>query len=380
MRPALARLLLALAAACAGCPGSTATHRPRSTHTDSEARPNPLADPLAASPPQDPDPPRETKSMTSTPDPVARLLRLPDAEFFSLTDDRRIELQAALSEIVQGPEGEPADPRALPPRLALGAPQRVEWKAGGKIPVLLGSFQTGQRAWEVGFHGNLLLLVKSHASGELAFATPLVNMRRGARPEPSRAGAPPNELNATSTRSGVTPIDLREWLGERLRPGRISVTAVAYDIRSNTVELELHTDAPVEPPPVKVSAFVRSTLDARPILDHELHVPRSGSARDGIEIRVAVQTTSDASIVRSEFNQPVLSSHLVLVRIDESPVIVPTFVPVQPVVNGEGKPAHNALFIAELGAQGHAIEAGEYQVYLEVDAGLRGPHALTVTD
>jgi hypothetical protein len=125
---------------------------------------------------------------------------------------------------------------------------------------------------------------------------------------------------------------------------------------------------------------VRSTLDARPILDHELHVPRSGSARDGIEIRVAVQTTSDASIVRSEFNQPVLSSHLVLVRIDESPVIVPTFVPVQPVVNGEGKPAHNALFIAELGAQGHAIEAGEYQVYLEVDAGLRGPHALTVTD
>lgn len=362
--------LVLVGAACSGSP----TKEPDAART--EPGPPPAA--VAEQAPDAPETPRETKTMTVESDPVIQLLQLPDAEYFTIGEDRLLELQDALSQAV---EGSAPDPAALPPRLALGAPKQVDTKAHSSVPVLLGSFQTGLRAWQVNFKPNLSILAKDHASGELAFATPLVSMRRGPQPLPSGGGEPPDELNATATQSGVTALDLRERLGDSLRPGRTSVTAIAYDLRSNTVPLELLGDAPATASFATPSSHVRHELDKRSILAPELDVPSTGSARDGLKIRVAIQTTDEAAIVRTEFNQPMLSGHVILVRLDERPEVMPTFVPVQPVENGDGKPAYNALLIAELGgADGRPISAGQYQVYVDVGVELRGPFALTVTD
>ena len=365
-----ARSLL-LGLVLAGCSGSAT----QSEAARTEPAPTPAAATERASPA--PAPTSETRTMTTQSDPVTELLHLPDAEYFTVSEARLLALQEALSQAV---EGSAPDPSALPPRLALGAPTRVSLTEQAKVPVLLGSFQTGLRAWQVNFRPNLWVLAKHHASGELVTATPLVSTRRAREPRGSGAGTPPDELNATATRSGVEALDLRERLGDWLRPGTLSVTAIAYDIRTNTVELELSGDAPPVHPPAKPSPFVRNELDKRPILPLEIDVPASGSARAGIKVRVAVQTTREDAIVRTEFNQPLLSGNVILVQLDEKPVVVPAFVPVQPVEDGEGKPAYNALFIVDLGAEGHPIAAGEHRLYLDLGGELHGPFALTVTD
>jgi hypothetical protein len=361
-----------LGLALAGCSGS-ATQRPDAARNEPATTPAVVTEGASHAP----TPASETKTMTAQSDPVAELLHLPDAEYFTVSEARLLELQAALSQAV---EGSAPDPAALPPRLALGAPARVSLTGQPKVPVLLGSFQTGLRAWQVNFRPNLWVLAKHHASGELVSATPLVSTRRARQPRGSGAGTPPDELNATATRSGVDALDLRERLGDWLRPGTLSVTAVAYDIRSNTVALELEGEAPPVRPATTPSPLVRHELDMRPLLPLELEVPASGSARAGIKVRVAVQTTRDDAIVRTEFNQPLLSGNLILVRLDEKPVIVPAFVPVQPVQDSQGKPAYNALFIVELGAAGHPIATGAHQVYLDLGGELHGPFPLTVTD
>lgn len=362
-----------LGLALAGCPGA-------STHQPDPARTEPVPPPTAAAeePPRAADPASETRSMTTESDPVIKLLQLPDAEYFAVTDQRLLELQATLADVV---EGNAEDPSALPPRVALGAPQRVDLRTQPTIPVLLGSFHTGMRAWQVSFQPNLLVLVKDHASGELAFATPLVSMRRGLQQRPSGVGQPPDALNASSTYSGVKLVDLKAKLEVPPRPGKISVTAIYHDVRSNTVSLALDGEAPAAKPIAAASPFVRHELDKRSILAPELEVPGTGSASGGLKIRVAIQTTDEAAIVRTEFNQPLLSGHVILVRLDEKPEIVPTFVPVQPVENGEGKPAYNALLIADFGGKdGRPIAAGKYQVYVDVGVELRGPFALVVTE
>lgn len=359
--------------ALAGCSGAS-THQPDPTRT--EPVPPPTA--TAEEPPRAADPARETRSMTTQSDPVIKLLELPDAEYLAMTDPRLLELQATLGDLV---EAGADDPSALPTRIALGAPQRVDLKAQPTIPVLLGSFHTGMRAWQVNFKPNLVVLVKDHASGDIAFATPLVSMRRGLQPLPSGAGQPPDALNAANTYAGVQLHDLAAKLETPPRAGRISVTAVYYDVRSNTVGMTLESDAPPAKPIASASPFVRHELDKRSILAPELEVPPSGSASAGLKIRVAIQTTDEGAIVRTEFNQPLLSGHVILVRLDEKPEIVPTFVPVQPVTDGEGKPAYNALLIADLGGKdGRPIAAGKYQVYVDVGVELRGPFALEVTE
>lgn len=361
-----------LGLALAGCSGAS-THQPDPTGTE------PVAPPTAAEgTPRAADPPRETRSMTTESDPVIKLLELPDAEYFTIPQQRLLALQSALSDAV---EAGADDPSALPPRIALGAPQRVDLKAHPTIPVLLGSFYSGMRAWQVNFQPNLLVLVKDHASGDIAFATPLVSMRRGLQPLPSGGGEPPDEINASATYSGVKLLDLKAKLEVPPRAGRISVTAIYHDVRSNTVGMTLEGDAPPARPIAAASPFVRHELDKRSILAPELEVPRSGSASAGLKIRVAIQTADEGAIVRTEFNQPLLSGHVILVRLDQKPEIVPTFVPVQPVEDGEGKPAYNALLIADLGGKdGRPITAGEYQVYIDVGVELRGPFALTVTE
>lgn len=311
--------------------------------------------------------------MTEAPDTVARLLEMSDEGYFSVTETQLLDLQDALADAMEG-QGTPP-----PPWMALGAPARVDLDGQSTIPVLLGRFHTGQRAWEVNPDPNLHILVKKHATGELLWARPLVNMRRGEEPLLSGVGEPPDQVNATSTRAGVKKLDLRERIAD-VGPGTISVTALTWEIRSNTVDIELHRDVAAPETTAKTSPFVRHQLDQRPLLDPEIDVPTSGSARSGIKIRVALQTTRDRSIVRTEFNQPVLAGHVVLVRLDERPVVIPTFVPVQPVDRGDGTPAYNALYIVDLGAEGHPVSAGTYQVYLDIDAELEGPFPLTVTD
>ncbi|RLJ17167.1 hypothetical protein DJ030_15500 [bacterium endosymbiont of Escarpia laminata] len=320
----------------------------------------------------------EGQEMITVNERIAELLRFTDEAYFSLTDDQLLDLQDALSEIVES--GETGEADALRPRVVLGAPRRVDLQAQSRVPLLLGRFQTGLRAWQVNPDPNTYFFVRNNTTGELIFSLPLIDMRRGRQPRPSGVGESPDELNATSTSSGVNAVDLLEKMAGRLSPGLNSVTAVVYDVCSNTVDIQLDGVTQTEPSLSLESDFVRHELDRSPTLDTEITVPATGSESRGIEIRIAAQMAPRQGLVRAEGDRLLLSWHLIFVRLDAPPVIVSAFVPVQEVRNPEGETVYNARFVAELGAQGHPVPPGNYQVYSDHGAGFRGPFPLTVRE
>ena len=316
--------------------------------------------------------------MTIENDRAAKLLQLTDEGYLSVTEDQLLDLQDALSELV---ESEEEDGGAVGPLVALGAPRHLNLSSQESVPVLLGSFQTGLRAWQVNFDPNTHLFVHNHATGELIHSQPLINMRRGIQPRPSGAGEPPDELNATSTSSGVVRIDLQEKMSGRLHPGRNSITAVVYDIRSNTVDIQLDGGEQNEPATPALSDFVSYELDHSATVKTEVRVPATASAGQGIEIGVSAQLTGEQAFIQTEGDQSRLSLHMIFMRLDEQPITVAVHVPAQEVETPEGRTAYNVRFDAKLGTGGGpSLPNGDYRVYCSLGARFLGPFALTVTD
>lgn len=310
-------------------------------------------------------------------DVTAQLLRLADDDYFALADERRMDLADAFSKASL--DGSAADLAATPPRLSLGAPRHMDLAKHGSAPVLVGFFETGLRGWQVNFQPNFRLFVKSRSTGELLHATPLVSMRRGIEPLLSGVGSPPEEAAASATRTSVVMIDLLDRLAGRLTLGEISVTAVAYDVRSNTVRIQIDGPDQSTVPTATKRHYVRFDLDERSRIDPEIVVPDRGSAQSGFRVRVATQLTDDDGILHTELNQPFLPCHVVLVGLDQPPVVVPASPPVQQIALPDGRRVFNALFLVELGGKdGPPVAPGAYQVYLDLGADFLGPYPLIV--
>jgi hypothetical protein len=319
----------------------------------------------------------EDQQVTTTNERIAQLLQLTNEGYFSISEDQLLDLQDALSDMVESEEAA----NGVEPLVALGAPRHLNLNSQNSVPILLGSFQTGLRAWQVNFDPNTYIFVHNHTTGELIHSQPLVNMRRGRQPRPSGVGDPPDELNATSTSSGVVNIDLLEKMPGRLRPGINSLTAVVYDIRSNTVHIQLDGEAQHEPPSPTPSDFVDYQLDNSSVIDTRITVPATASARHGIEIGVTAQLTDEQARIRTEGDQSQLTFHLIFVRLDEHPISIPVHAPVQATETPEGQTAYNARFTVKLGSdEGPSLPSGDYRAYCSFGAEFLGPYPLTVTD
>jgi hypothetical protein len=327
-------------------------------------------------------PPAPSKGIAMNPqqtDPVAELLRLPDEEYFALNEDRRMDLADAFSALSEDESA--ADAATIRPRLGLGAPSRIDLKVRDKAPMLLASFETGLRAWKVNFLPNLHIFVKSRSTGELLYSTPLISMRRGLQPQPSGAGKPPDGPKAAMTRASVVIVDLLDRLAGRLTSGEILATAVAYDVRSNTVRIHIDGPEASGTPLAPKRPYVRSDLDERPAIESEIAVPERGSAKGGFRIRVAKQFTEEDGVLRTDLNQPFLPAHIALVQLDKPVVIIPASPLVQQVAQADGKKVFNTLFLVELGGEkGSPVTPGSYQVYLDLGTNFLGPYPLTVEE
>ena len=309
--------------------------------------------------------------------PAAELLRLADDEYFALSEERRVHLADAFSEISNDDDAH--DPAAIPPRLALGAPLRVDMKSRSRVPVLLGSFETGLRGWRINFKRNLNIFVKSRSTGALLHSTPLISVRRGLEQAPSGAGNPPVGAQAAVTRTGVVLVDLSDRMADKLASGEIFATAVAFDVHSNTVRIRLDGSEKPRTAAAAKESYVRYELDKRPSIDEKIVVPSSGSAKNGFRIQVVEQLVEEDGVLRTEENQPFLPSHVVLVRLDQPAVVIQASPLVQQVALPDGKQVFNALFLVEIGGEkGHAVVPGDYQVYLDLGASFLGPYPLKV--
>lgn len=308
--------------------------------------------------------------MTSKQEQAARLLELPDGDYFAFGAELQTKLEDALMEL--GSAG--AAPVTV---LAAGAPRRVNLDQQATLPVLVGSVQTGLRAWQVNFRTNLHLVLRNLSSGELLVAQPLISMRRAAQQPASGKGTPPNSVTAATVYSSVELHNLQEKLEAPLAPGTFAVTAIVNELHSNTVQMRLESSKPAPAAkPAAPQSYVKHRLETRTMPSTVVQVPQTVSAREEIVVRVALQVSEDAGVLQPSSAQPVWPSHVILVKLDERPQIIPAVVPVQRL--GSSPKSYNAVFQVDLRAAVKSPLSGAYQVYVDVGRGLLGPYPLTV--
>jgi len=306
--------------------------------------------------------------MTSKQEQAARLLELPDADYFAFSDDQQTKLEDALTELAG------TDAAAV---LAAGAPKRVNLDQEPTVPVLVGSVHTGLRRWQVNSRTNLHLFVRNLSTGELSIAQPLKSMRR-AKPEPaSGKGTPPSSVTAATVYSSVERHNLQEKLETPLAPGSFAVTAIVGELHSNTVLVRIEASKPAPAAkPAAPQSYVKHRLEARAMPSTVVQVPQSASAQAEIPVRVAVQVSEDAGVLQAASTQPVWPCHVILVKLDERPQVIPVVVPVQRLA--APPKSYNAVFQVDLRAAAKAPLSGAYQVYVDVGRGLLGPYPLSV--
>jgi hypothetical protein len=314
--------------------------------------------------------------MDSKQEAAARLLDLPANDYFAFGESAQVRLEDALMQLATG--GAVPSAGALPaPLLALGAPKAVHLERQATVPVLVGSVASGLRNWQVNFKPNLHLLLRNLASGELSVVQPLISVRRGAPQLASGKGTPPDDATAFSVYSSVERIDLRERLLDALKPGSFALTAVVNELASNTVPLRIEGGAPA--PAERATApqpYVRHRMETRPLPDAVVQVPQSVSARDELLVRVALQVDQEAGVLAGG-GGALWPSHVILVKLDERPQIIPASVPVQPLGSGL-RSSYNAVFQVDVRAASSAPLSGAYQVYVDAGRRLLGPYPLSV--
>jgi hypothetical protein len=319
----------------------------------------------------------EVQIMSSKQDQAVQLLRLPDAEYFSFNQDRQLKLQSALAKLVNNGDSPAGLPETI---LAIGSPANIDVRHQNSIPVLIGHVQTGVRAWQVNLNSNLHMFVRNLSTGELSVADPLINMRRGERPLPSGGGTPPEGSKAGTLYTSVSLVNLRDKLGDKVTPGRLSVTAIVNELRSNSVAVNMQGNAEQQPkPPAATQSYVRHQLTTRAEFPTQVYVPDTGSAEDRIPIRVAIQVNAGGMIPKGPSGQTFWSFHIILIKLDDRPEIIPATVPVQEIGSPTGRHTFNAFFEIDARAAAKSPLRGNYQVYVDVGGEFFGPYPLRVS-
>ena len=321
----------------------------------------------------------QVKEMTSKEARAAQILELPAAEYFPFDEDKQVKLQEALAALMDG-DDLPGETRAAPsPILVLGAPERVNLDGRSIVPLLVGRLQSGLRAWEVNYETNLHLFVKDLATGELRITQPLMDICRGQMHLLSGAGKPPDGLKAQTLHSSLTFIDLqKKWEGG-MKPGRYRVTAVAYELLSNRVEIHLESNSVPSRKPARTMPppCIKHTLVKTVPLETEIVLPQKTSMDRQDVIDAAIQIIKEAGVYRADSGEIFWTCNLIFVKLDEQPEIVPVSIPVQAVSALDGRSACNAVFQIDLSALMKARTFGNYQVYMDMGTEVIGPYPLT---
>ncbi len=180
--------------------------------------------------------------MAAEPNPLVTAAQLPEAALFDLQEEVRDDLLERLLLTVKV-EG-----------MGLLAPATVDVGQHKRLPLLWLLRTSGRRSWEVQLVRNSALVAVDLSSGAVtvrhAFAGP--KLPALAQLPVSRDGAVPERAQAASTRVDTRTLDARQIAKLPWRPGRMALTLLSYDWRTNTVLTELTGPPPGPAGPVGV--------------------------------------------------------------------------------------------------------------------------------
>lgn len=316
---------------------------------------------------------------------VVQALALPDEDFFALDSAAITALQARLAVQLQ-PRSFSAPPgaarAAIPELRAIAAPARVDWTRHSRFPVLLVEVRSNMREWAVHAAQNRVLVMSNLDTGEVGVRAPIEQPRRVTVQPPSRGGQPPDAFNAVLSSIIVMNYDLLRWFERDHLQGRIALTALEYDLVSNTASVNAVGAVAAVP------AAASSRLRVRPGAAAAVGAPTAGvvmAVPDRLAASGAAPIRVDLSLARARValidagdgtrGSAVLAATLMLVHLDrKEPVQLQLGVPATAV---------NGVVVAsfELDLR-HALTAGatpgDWLVYLVVGDTVTGPRPLRI--
>ena len=336
-----------------------------------------------------------TTTMNQPPNSAVQLLALPDADYFTLSEERELALRFRMAELFI------PDPLTLPPGvsqrdesnafIALGAPRVIDLDEETDLPILLATFEDGQRRWEVKDELNTRILCMNLGTGHVQTEILFVRPKRMLTITPSRQGSAPDAVNAAALYANVrVRPGLRQLLEIPWTPARYALAVIGFDLPSNTVFTELRSAVAKtkEISPQHASAFVRlADAGAQTGRDTASRVTVSLPATVAFKAPLPIQITVGLPRDRvalvpavAPAGQHLLRMSLLFVQRDvEYPPQIDLAVPANVLTSVEGRQVvHVSFALDACGALPEHTFSGEYQVYLMVGDRIVGPRLLNI--
>ena len=316
---------------------------------------------------------------------AAQLLTLPDHDYFAFDEQRTLATQLRLAELFDAGALPPTATPEVPLFAALGAPRQLDLNRHSELPVLVALRYTGQREWEVHHQQNIWLLAVELNSGAAHIGRLFNPGKRELTPEPSKSSNPPDSIDAGAVYTSVQRIDLRRAIARDWQPGRLAVTVIFYDWKSNTAVVELQGEGSVAKPlPLGQPSPFLTHIDpslAPAMADGAAFAIQSGAGRSATAVTLAFDLSRDNQllIMDREKRALLLKATLLLLQLDDNrPLLIDVLTPASLLKSPSGESRLRGAVQLDLRAATERTLTGAYQVYLLAGDRVIGPQSLVL--
>lgn len=313
---------------------------------------------------------------------AAQLLTLPDQDYFAFDEQRALAAQLRLAALFSASDLPPTATPEVPQFVALGAPRQIDLDRHAEWPLLMALHYTGQREWEVRHQQNVWLLAVELNSGAARLGRLFNPGKRELTPEPSRSGNPPDAIDAGAVYASVQRLDLRRAMAGDWQPGRFAVTVIFYDLKSNTVVIELQGEGnSAKPLPIGQPSPFLTAIDAAltpAIADGAALTRPSGVGRSTlVNLTFDLPRDHQLLLIDREKRSPLLKASLLLLRLDDPwPTQMDFLAPIHLLKPASGAARLQGAVQLDLRAAAGRALSGAYQAYLLAGDRVIGPWPL----
>lgn len=285
--------------------------------------------------------------------------------------------------------------------LAIRSPREIHIQQRDSLPLLLASRIGALRDWETPLADNLSLILFDHETATVSVARPFEDKDANRR-DPDRPTAPPPRPTgdaATGVATSVRREDIRKLFSLDWRTRRFSLTAISFDIASNSADVSLTGGAEqiqpmargITPPPPAVGTGLPS---------YDPAAVKVTPAANSVTFSVTVQPSVHSCLVRGALATAALGRHVPRTPVSVGTKRVSAVVPVTFILTGRnwpvpwtfewGIPAFggsditpgtsiSAAFAIPIPEEKLRIMApGDYAAYIMMEGRLSGPQHFTM--
>ena len=315
---------------------------------------------------------------------AAQLLTLPDHDYFAFDEQRTLATQLRLAELFDAGALPPTATLEVPLFAALGAPRQLDLNSHSELPVLVALRYTGQREWEVHHQQNIWLLAVELNSGAAHIGRLFNPGKRELTPKPSKSGNPPDSIDAEAIYTSVQRIDLRRAIARDWQPGRLAVTVIFYDWKSNTAVVELQGESNVAKPlplgqPSPFLTPIDPPLDPAMADGAAFALQSSVSRSSVVNLAFDLPRDNQLLLIHRQKRTPLLKATLLLLQLDDPwPVQIDLLTPIHLIKPASGESRLQGALQLDLRAATERTVTGAYQVYLLAGDRIIGPQPILI--